>query len=186
MRKILFAVHLHKISTERYQQKGTDTAQIRFWLLPESCYEKLSLDVCNKEDYMPSNLFRDTIFQTSSCCPFTMVSSASRLERRGLAGTMSGERTLLMICCLLFASVVKADKFLSMDDSTIFHRIIAGHECHVYENIQLLGQPAHSPYLIPFENVFDALGRNLADRQCSPINKNFHINAQAEEWYKLP
>ncbi|GFS88389.1 transposable element Tcb1 transposase [Trichonephila clavipes] len=40
--------------------------------------------------------------------------------------------------------------------------------------------------LKPIENVWDALGRQVAGRNYPPTNKNTLIRALTEEWYKLP
>ncbi|GFV31265.1 transposable element Tcb2 transposase [Trichonephila clavipes] len=45
---------------------------------------------------------------------------------------------------------------------------------------------ANSPDLNPIENVWDALGRQVADRNYPPTNKNTLIRALTEEWDKLP
>ncbi|GFV45210.1 transposable element Tc1 transposase [Trichonephila clavipes] len=57
--------------------------------------------------------------------------------------------------------------------------------------IQRLVWPARSPYLNPIENVWDALGRQVAGRNYPPTNKNTTnkntlIRALTEEWDKLP
>ncbi|GFS55370.1 uncharacterized protein TNCV_1626761 [Trichonephila clavipes] len=46
--------------------------------------------------------------------------------------------------------------------------------------------PARSPDLNPIENVWDALGRQVAGRNYPPTNKNTLIRALTEEWDKLP
>ncbi|GFV15593.1 transposable element Tcb2 transposase [Trichonephila clavipes] len=48
------------------------------------------------------------------------------------------------------------------------------------------GAPARSPNLNPVENVWDALGRQVAGRNSPPTNKNTLIRALTEEWDKLP
>ncbi|GFU04748.1 HTH_Tnp_Tc3_2 domain-containing protein [Trichonephila clavipes] len=45
---------------------------------------------------------------------------------------------------------------------------------------------ARSPDLNPFENVWDALGRQVAGRNYPPKNKNTLIRALTKEWDKLP
>ncbi|GFW92413.1 transposable element Tcb1 transposase [Trichonephila clavipes] len=45
---------------------------------------------------------------------------------------------------------------------------------------------ARSPDLNPIENVWDALGRQVAGRNYPPTNKNILIRALTEEWDKLP
>ncbi|GFT41557.1 DDE_3 domain-containing protein [Trichonephila clavipes] len=54
------------------------------------------------------------------------------------------------------------------------------------EGIQRLVRPARSPDLNPTENVWDALGRQVAGRNYPPTNKNTLIRALTEEWDKLP
>ncbi|GFV95368.1 transposable element Tcb1 transposase [Trichonephila clavipes] len=54
------------------------------------------------------------------------------------------------------------------------------------EGIQRLVWPARSPDLNPIENVWDALGRQVAGRNYPPTNKNTLIRALTEEWDKLP
>ncbi|GFV09120.1 transposable element Tc3 transposase [Trichonephila clavipes] len=46
--------------------------------------------------------------------------------------------------------------------------------------------PAHSPDLNTIENVWDALGRQVAGRNYPPKSKNTLIRALTEEWDKLP
>ncbi|GFV71930.1 transposable element Tc1 transposase [Trichonephila clavipes] len=46
--------------------------------------------------------------------------------------------------------------------------------------------PARAPDLNPIENVWDALGRQVAGRNYPPTNKNTLIRALTEEWDKLP
>ncbi|GFY25122.1 hypothetical protein TNCV_2693131 [Trichonephila clavipes] len=52
------------------------------------------------------------------------------------------------------------------------------------EGIQRLVWPARSPDLNPIENVWDALGRQVAGRNYPPTNKNTLIRALTEEWDK--
>ncbi|GFV25150.1 transposable element Tc1 transposase [Trichonephila clavipes] len=46
--------------------------------------------------------------------------------------------------------------------------------------------PVRSPDLNPIENVWDALGRQVAGRNYPPRNKSTLIRALTEEWDKLP
>ncbi|GFT50286.1 transposable element Tcb2 transposase [Trichonephila clavipes] len=48
------------------------------------------------------------------------------------------------------------------------------------------GAVARSPDLNPIENVWDALGRQVAGQNYLPTNKNTLIRALTEEWDKLP
>ncbi|GFV41841.1 hypothetical protein TNCV_596421 [Trichonephila clavipes] len=59
-------------------------------------------------------------------------------------------------------------------------------DCLDSEGIQRLVWPARSPDLNPIENVWDALGRQVAGRNYSPTNKNPLIHALTEKWDKLP
>ncbi|GFU23133.1 transposable element Tc1 transposase [Trichonephila clavipes] len=54
------------------------------------------------------------------------------------------------------------------------------------EGIQRLVWPARSPDLNAIENVWDALGRQVAGQNYPPINKSTLIRALTEEWDKLP
>ncbi|GFU69125.1 transposable element Tc1 transposase [Trichonephila clavipes] len=77
-------------------------------------------------------------------------------------GTMTGQRYIdevLLPHFRLFHDAV-GDKFVFMDDN--------------------------ATDLNPIENVWDALGRQVAGRNYPPINKNTLIRALTEEWDKLP
>ncbi|GFU67832.1 transposable element Tc1 transposase [Trichonephila clavipes] len=78
------------------------------------------------------------------------------------------------------------DKFVFMDDNATCHRTFAVQDCLDSEGIQRLVWPARSPDLNPIENVWDALGRQVAGRNYPPTNKNTLIRALKEEWDKLP
>ncbi|GFV54449.1 transposable element Tc3 transposase [Trichonephila clavipes] len=73
-----------------------------------------------------------------------------------------------------------------MDDNATCHRTLAVQDCLEREGIQRLVWPARSPDLNPIENVWDALGRQVAGRNYPPTNKNTLIRALTEEWDKLP
>ncbi|GFS84022.1 transposable element Tcb1 transposase [Trichonephila clavipes] len=64
--------------------------------------------------------------------------------------------------------------------------VLLPHDCLDSEGIQRLVWPVRSPYLNPIENVWDALGRQVAGRNYPPTNKNTLIRALTEEWDKLP
>ncbi|GFT57209.1 transposable element Tcb2 transposase [Trichonephila clavipes] len=77
-------------------------------------------------------------------------------------GTMTGQRYIdevLLPHVRHFRGAV-SDKFVFMDDNVT--------------------------YLNPIENVWDALGRQVAGRNYPPTNKNTLIRALTEEWDKLP
>ncbi|GFU79038.1 transposable element Tc3 transposase [Trichonephila clavipes] len=73
-----------------------------------------------------------------------------------------------------------------MDDNATCHRTLAVQDCLDSEGIQRLVWPARSPDLNSIENVWDALGRQVAGRNYPPTNKNTLIRALTEEWDKLP
>ncbi|GFW50558.1 transposable element Tcb2 transposase [Trichonephila clavipes] len=66
------------------------------------------------------------------------------------------------------------------------HLSVVLSDCLDSEGIQRLVWPARSPDLNPIENVWDALGRQVAGRNYPPTNKNTLIRALTEEWNKLP
>ncbi|GFU88211.1 transposable element Tcb1 transposase [Trichonephila clavipes] len=78
------------------------------------------------------------------------------------------------------------DKFVFMDDNATCHRTLAVQDCLDSEGIQRLVWSARSPDLNPIENVWDALGRQVAGLNYPPTNKNTLIRALTEEWDKLP
>ncbi|GFT29064.1 uncharacterized protein TNCV_3587021 [Trichonephila clavipes] len=73
-----------------------------------------------------------------------------------------------------------------MDDNATCHRTLAVQDCLDSEGIQRLVWPARSQDLNPTENVWDALGRQVAGRNYPPTNKNTLIRSLTEEWDKLP
>ncbi|GFW07626.1 transposable element Tcb2 transposase [Trichonephila clavipes] len=103
-------------------------------------------------------------------------------------GTMTGQRYIdevLLPHVRLFRGAV-GDKFVFMDDNATCHRTLAVQDCLDSEGIQRLVWPARSLDLNPIENVWDALGRQVAGRNYPPTNKNTLIRALTEEWDKLP
>ncbi|GFT05772.1 transposable element Tc1 transposase [Trichonephila clavipes] len=103
-------------------------------------------------------------------------------------GTMTGQRYIdevLLPHVRLFRGAV-GDKFVFMDDNATCHRTLAVQDCLDSEGIQRLVWPARPPDLNPIENVWDALGRQVAGRNYPPTNKNTLIRALTEEWDKLP
>ncbi|GFU53863.1 transposable element Tc1 transposase [Trichonephila clavipes] len=73
-----------------------------------------------------------------------------------------------------------------MDDNATCHRTLAVQDCLDSEGVQRLVWPACSPDLNPIENVWDALGWQIAGRNYPSTNKNTIIRALTEEWDKLP
>ncbi|GFU71034.1 transposable element Tcb2 transposase [Trichonephila clavipes] len=103
-------------------------------------------------------------------------------------GTMTGQRYIdevLLPHVRLFRGAV-GDKFVFMDDNATCHRTLTVQDCLDSEGIQRLVWPARSTDINPIENVWDALGRQVAGRNYPPTNKNTLIRALREEWDKLP
>ncbi|GFT69750.1 uncharacterized protein TNCV_3700341 [Trichonephila clavipes] len=103
-------------------------------------------------------------------------------------GTMTSQRYIdevLLPHVRLFRGAV-GDKFVFMDDNATCHRTLAVQDCLDSEGIQRLVWPARSPDLNPIENVWDALGRQVAGRNYPATNKNTLIRVLTEEWDKLP
>ncbi|GFX83676.1 transposable element Tc1 transposase [Trichonephila clavipes] len=103
-------------------------------------------------------------------------------------GSMTGQRYIdevLLPHVRLFRGAV-GDKFVFMDDNATCHRTLAVQDCLDSDGIQCLVWPVRSPDLNPIENVWDALGRQVAGRNYPPTNKNTLIRALTKEWDKLP
>ncbi|GFX53478.1 transposable element Tcb2 transposase [Trichonephila clavipes] len=103
-------------------------------------------------------------------------------------GTMTCQRysdEVLLPHVRLFRGAV-GDKFVFMDDNATCHRTLTVQDCLDTQAIQRLVWSARSPDLNPIENVWDALGRQVAGRNYPPTNKNTLIRALTEEWDKLP
>ncbi|GFW03821.1 DDE_3 domain-containing protein [Trichonephila clavipes] len=107
-------------------------------------------------------------------------------------GTMTGQRYIdefvlylihnehiievLLPYVRLFRGAV-GDKFVFMDDNATCHLTLAVQDCLDSEGIQRLVWPARSPDLNSIENVWDALGRQVAGRNYPPTSKNTPIRA---------
>ncbi|GFU85722.1 transposable element Tcb2 transposase [Trichonephila clavipes] len=79
-------------------------------------------------------------------------------------GTMTGQRYIdevLLPHFRLFRGAV-GDKFVFSDDNATCHRTLAVQDCLDSEGIQRLVWPVRFPGLNPIENVWDALGREVA------------------------
>ncbi|GFX54876.1 transposable element Tc1 transposase [Trichonephila clavipes] len=79
-------------------------------------------------------------------------------------GTMTGQQYIdevLLPHVRLFRCAV-GDKFVFMDDNATCHRTLAVQDCLDSEGIQRLVRSARSPDLNPIENVWDALGKQVA------------------------
>ncbi|GFX71323.1 hypothetical protein TNCV_2453351 [Trichonephila clavipes] len=58
-----------------------------------------------------------------------------------------------------------------MDDNATCHRILAVQDCLDSEGIKRFVWPARSPDLNPIENMWDALGRQVAGRNYPPTKR---------------
>ncbi|GFV79964.1 transposable element Tcb1 transposase [Trichonephila clavipes] len=111
--------------------------------------------------YRPENIQEKDRYPTCSIMVWTgiMINGRTRLHVV-VNGTMTGQRCI--------------------------DEVLLPHDCLGSEGIQRLVWPARSPDLNPIENVWDALGRQVAGRNYAPTNKNTLIRALTEEWDKLP
>ncbi|GFY01990.1 transposable element Tc3 transposase [Trichonephila clavipes] len=139
--------------------------------------------------YRPENIQEKDRYPTCSIMVWAGIMINGRTCLHVVAnGTMTGQRYIdevLLPHVRLFRGAV-GDKFVFMDDNATCHRTLAVQDCLDSEGIQRLVWPARSPVLNPIENVWDALGRQVAGRNYPPTNKNSLILALTEEWDKLP
>ncbi|GFV51679.1 transposable element Tcb2 transposase [Trichonephila clavipes] len=139
--------------------------------------------------YRPENIQEKDRYPTCSIMVWASIMINSRTRLHVVAnGTMTGQRYIdevLLPHVRIFRGAV-GDKFVFMDDNATCHRTLAVQDCLDSEGIQRLVWPARSPDLNPSENVWDALGRQVAGRNYPPTNKNTLIRALTEEWDKLP
>ncbi|GFT82532.1 transposable element Tcb2 transposase [Trichonephila clavipes] len=139
--------------------------------------------------YRPENIQEKDEYPTCSIMVWAGIMINGRTRLHVVAnGTMTGQRYIdevLLPHVRLFRGVV-GDKFVFMDDNATCYRTLAVQDCLNSEGIQRLVWSARSPDLNPIENVWDALGRQVAGRNYPPTNKNTLIRALTEEWDKLP
>ncbi|GFX71920.1 transposable element Tcb1 transposase [Trichonephila clavipes] len=113
--------------------------------------------------YRPENIQEKDRYPTCSIMVWAGIMINGRTRLHVVAnGTMTGQRYIdevLLPHVRLFRGAV-GDKFVFIDDN--------------------------ATYLNPIENVWDALGRQVAGRNYPPTNKNTLIRALTEEWDKLP
>ncbi|GFY07908.1 transposable element Tcb1 transposase [Trichonephila clavipes] len=113
--------------------------------------------------YRPENIQEKDRYPTCSIMVWASIMINGRTRLHVVAnGTMTGQRYIdevLLPHVRLFRGAV-GDKFVFMDDN--------------------------ATYLNPIENVWDALGRQVAGQNCHPTNKNTVIRALTEEWDKFP
>ncbi|GFU31511.1 transposable element Tc1 transposase [Trichonephila clavipes] len=139
--------------------------------------------------YRPENIQEKDRYPTCRIMVWVGIMINGRTRLHVVAnGTLTGQRyidEILLPHVRLFRGAV-GDKFVFMDDNATCHRTLAVQDCLDSEGIQRLVWPARSPDLNPIENVWDALGRQVAGRNYPPTNKNTLIRALTEEWDKLP
>ncbi|GFX43243.1 transposable element Tcb2 transposase [Trichonephila clavipes] len=139
--------------------------------------------------YRPENIQEKDRYPTCSIMVWAGIMINGRTRLHVVAnGTMTGQRYIdevLLPHVRLFRGAV-GDKFVFMDDNATCHRTLAVQDCLDSEGIQRFVWPVRSPDLNPIENVWDALGRQVAGRNYPPTNKNTLIRALTEEWDKLP
>ncbi|GFW96807.1 transposable element Tcb2 transposase [Trichonephila clavipes] len=137
----------------------------------------------------PENIQEKDRYPTCSIMVWAGIMINGRTRLHVVAnGTMTVQRYIdevLLPHVRLFRGSV-GDKFVFMDDNAICHRTLAVQDYLDSECIQRLVWPARSPVLNPIENVWDALGRQVAGRNYPPTNKNTLIRALTEESDKFP
>ncbi|GFW89200.1 transposable element Tcb2 transposase [Trichonephila clavipes] len=134
--------------------------------------------------YRPENVQEKDRYPTCSIMVWAgiMINGRTRLDVVA-NGTMTGQRYIDEVLhhhVRLFRGAV-GDKFVFMDDNATCYRTLVVQDCLDSEGIQRLVWPAHSLDLNPIENVWDALGRQVAGRNYPPTNKNTLIRALTEE-----
>ncbi|GFW29300.1 transposable element Tcb2 transposase [Trichonephila clavipes] len=139
--------------------------------------------------YRPENIKEKDRYLTCSIMVWAGIMINGRTRLHVVAnGTMTGQRYIdevLLPHVRLFRGAV-GDKLVFMDDNATCHRTLAVPDCLDSEGIQRLIWPARSPDLNPIDNVWEALGTQVAGRNYPPTNKNTLIRALTEEWDTLP
>ncbi|GFT80610.1 transposable element Tcb1 transposase [Trichonephila clavipes] len=139
--------------------------------------------------YRPENIQEKDLYPTCSIMVWAGIMINGRTRLHVVAnGTMTRQRYIdevLLPHVRLFRGA-GGDKFVFMDDNATCHQTLAVQDCLDSEGIQRLVWPARSPDLNHIENVWDALGRQVAGRNYPPTNRNTLIRALTEEWDKLP
>ncbi|GFU97590.1 transposable element Tc1 transposase [Trichonephila clavipes] len=139
--------------------------------------------------YRPENIQEKDRYPTCSIMVWASIMINGRTRLHVVAnGTMTGQRYIdeVLLPHVRLFHVAVGDKFVFMDDNATCHRTLAVQDCLDNEGIQRLVWSARSPDLNTIENVWDALGRQVAGRNYPPTNKNTLIRALTEEWDKSP
>ncbi|GFV82046.1 transposable element Tc1 transposase [Trichonephila clavipes] len=124
--------------------------------------------------YRPENIQEKDRYPTCSIMVWAGIMINVRTRLHVVAnGTMMNQRYMnevLLPHFRLFHCAV-GDKFVFMDDNTTCHRTLSVQDYLDSEGIQRLVWPARSPDLNPIENVWDALGRQVAGRNYPPTTR---------------
>ncbi|GFV67549.1 HTH_Tnp_Tc3_2 domain-containing protein [Trichonephila clavipes] len=174
---VLEVRRLQKTDISSYQQKEQahhSSAEESRFSLPSDCRRQLIWRESGTA-YRPENIQEKDRYPTCSIMVWAGIMINGRTRLHVVAnGTMTGQRYIdevLLPHVRLFRGAV-GDKFVFMDDNATCHRTLAVQDCLDSEGIQRLVWPARSPDLNPIENVWDALGRQVAGRNYPPTNKN--------------
>ncbi|GFV92641.1 transposable element Tcb2 transposase [Trichonephila clavipes] len=139
--------------------------------------------------YRPENIQEKDRYPTCSIMVWAGIMINGRTRLHVVAnGTMTGQRYIdevLLPHVRLFLVLSVINFFLWTTTQHVIEPL-AVQGCLDSEGIQWLVWSARSPDLNPIENVWDALGRQVAGRNYPPTNKNTLIRALTEEWDKLP
>ncbi|GFX23949.1 transposable element Tcb1 transposase [Trichonephila clavipes] len=127
--------------------------------------------------YRPENIQEKDRYPTCSIMVRAGIMINGRTRLHVVAnGTMTRQRYIdefLLPHVRLFRGAV-GDKFVFMDDNATCHRTLAVQDCLDSKGIQRLLWPARSLDLNPIENMWDALGRQVAGRLSSDKQEHPH------------
>ncbi|GFW43957.1 transposable element Tcb1 transposase [Trichonephila clavipes] len=199
---------LQKTDISSYQQKGTSAPQLSrggglYARKPVVCvpltsqHRSARLQWCREHHNWTEQDWACVLF--SDECRFSLSSDCRRQRIRRKSGTAYRpeniqEKDRYPTCSIIVWSDIMINECTRLHvvangtktGQRYIDEVLLPHDCLDSEYIQRLLWPARSPDLNPIENVWDALGRQLAGRSYHPTNKNTLIRALTEEWDKLP